>query len=107
MRRSILFVENLDSNKIELKDAERIAHDYLHTDPSHRDLDTPIIKTKQMHEPIHFIGFFGPWDRNYWTVRIFIHCQSILVSLVYSRNHPMKKLNRVSMRTIVQKFTLN
>ena len=59
----------LDSNKTELKDAERIAHDYLQTDPSHRDPDTPIIKTKQTHEPIHFIGFFGPWDRNYWTVK--------------------------------------
>jgi hypothetical protein len=51
-----------------MKDAEQIAHDYLRTDPSHRDPDTPILKTKQMHEPIHFIGFFGPWDRNYWTV---------------------------------------
>ena len=54
-----------------MKDAERIAYDYLRTDPSHRDPDTPIIKTKQMHEPIHFIGFFGPWDRNYWTVKIY------------------------------------
>jgi hypothetical protein len=61
--------KHLDSNKTEVRDAERIAHDYLHTDPSHRDPDTPIIKTKQMHEPIHFIGFFGPWDRNYWTVK--------------------------------------
>jgi hypothetical protein len=61
--------KHLDSNKTEVKDAERIAHDYLNTDPSHRDPDTPIIKTKQMHEPIHFIGFFGPWDRNYWTVK--------------------------------------
>lgn len=52
-----------------MKDAERIAFDYLRTDPSHRDPDTPIIKTKQMHEPIHFIGFFGPWDKNYWTVK--------------------------------------
>jgi hypothetical protein len=56
-----------------MKDAERIAYDYLRTDPSHRDPDTPIIKTKQMHEPIHFIGFFGPWDRNYWTVKNFIY----------------------------------
>ncbi len=52
-----------------MKDAERIAYDYLRADPSHRDPDTPIIKTKQMHEPIHFIGFFGPWDRNYWAVK--------------------------------------
>lgn len=63
------FYFNLDSNKTEMKDAERIAYDYLRTDPSHRDPDTPIIKTKQMHEPIHFIGFFGPWDRNYWVVK--------------------------------------
>ena len=103
----MLEFKNLDSNKIELKDAERIAHDYLHTDPSHRDPDTLIIKTKQMHEPIHFIGFFGPWDRNYWTVRTSIHCQSILISFVYSRNHLMKKPNRIYMLTIVQKFTLN
>ena len=59
---------NLDSNKTEIKDAERIAFDYLRSDPSHRDLDTPIIKTKQAYEPIHFTGFFGPWDKNYWTV---------------------------------------
>jgi hypothetical protein len=63
----------IDSNKTEIKDAERIAYDYLRTDPSHRDPDTPIMKTKQSHEPIHFTGFFGPWDRNYWTVNyIFI-----------------------------------
>jgi hypothetical protein len=67
----IFYYLNLDSNKTEMKDAERIAYDYLRVDPSHRDPDTPIIKTKQMHEPIHFIGFFGPWDRNYWAVKKF------------------------------------
>ncbi len=65
--------KNIDSNKTEMKDAERIANDYLRTDPSHRDPDTPILKTKQMHEPVHFIGFFGPWDRNYWTVNKFLY----------------------------------
>ena len=73
----------LDSNKIEMKDAERIAHDYLRTDPSHRDQDTPIIKTKQLYEPIHFIGFFGPWDRNYWTVKkTFFAFRIVFLSLI-------------------------
>ncbi|CAM4856581.1 unnamed protein product [Rotaria socialis] len=57
------------SNKTEMKDAERIVFDYLRTDPSHRDSDTPIMKTKQTYEPIHFTGFFGPWDKNYWTTK--------------------------------------
>ena len=98
-----------------MKDAERIAHDYLHTDPSHRDPDTPIIKTKQMHEPIHFIGFFGPWDRDYWTVSNSIFPRSInycfsFCSIVFfytSRNRPMKNANRVYMLIIDLKSMRN
>jgi hypothetical protein len=67
-----------------MKDAERIAYDYLHTDPSHRDPDTPIIKTKQAHEPVHFTGFFGPWDRNYWTVnKLFLFKQRQLLFIYF------------------------
>jgi hypothetical protein len=92
-----------------MKDAERIAYDYLHTDPSHRDPDTPIIKTKQAHEPIHFTGFFGPWDRNYWTVnkRFSIQTKTIFVHLFLSQNHHMKRQNLYYMLIIVQKFMLN
>jgi hypothetical protein len=94
-----------------VKDAERIAHDYLHTDPSHRDPDTPIIKTKQMHEPIHFIGFFGPWDRNYWTVKNIIIFPIVFLfnrlCFFFSRNHPMKQQNRYYMPIIIRKFMLN
>jgi hypothetical protein len=90
-----------------MKDAERIAYDYLHTDPSHRDPDTPIIKTKQMHEPIHFIGFFGPWDRNYWTVNnLFLLIKFLFISSL-SQNHHMKQQNRYYLLIIVQKFMQN
>ncbi|CAF1325577.1 unnamed protein product [Rotaria sordida] len=74
-----------NSNKTEMKDAERIAYDYLRTDPSHRDSDTPIIKTKQMYEPIHFTGFFGPWDRNYWTSKSSYEATK---SMLHANNRP-------------------
>lgn len=44
--------------------------DYLETDPSGRDPDTPIMKVSQGFEPPTFTGFFGVWDRNLWNVSI-------------------------------------
>ncbi|CAF0805451.1 unnamed protein product, partial [Didymodactylos carnosus] len=61
--------DNTDSNKTEKRNAEKIAIDYLKTDPSHRDPDIPIIKTKQSLEPLHFTGFFGYWDREFWNTK--------------------------------------
>lgn len=98
---------HLDSNKTEMKDAERIAFDYLRTDPSHRDTDTPIIKTKQMHEPIHFIGFFGPWDKNFWTVNISRFGQKKYIFFYISQSHLMKQRNQCYMLIIDLKFMQN
>eukprot|EP00095_Tigriopus_kingsejongensis_P000318 maker-scaffold292_size219010-snap-gene-1.31 protein:Tk00318 transcript:maker-scaffold292_size219010-snap-gene-1.31-mRNA-1 annotation:"hypothetical protein DAPPUDRAFT_311761" len=50
------------SNTNERQAALKSAQDYLESDPAGRDKDTPIVVTKQGHEPPHFIGFFGAWD---------------------------------------------
>jgi len=54
------------SNREERKLAQEAAQQYLTTDPSGRDIDTPIIVIKQGHEPINFTGFFGVWDITMW-----------------------------------------
>ncbi|XP_050417985.1 advillin isoform X1 [Patella vulgata] len=56
-----------DANAQEKKEAERVALEYLKTDPSGRDEDTPIIRIKQGREPPSFTGFFGVWDREMWS----------------------------------------
>ena len=56
------------SNKEEQKLALEAAQQYLQTDPSGRDVDTPIVVVKQFYEPIHFIGFFGSWNKTLWNV---------------------------------------
>lgn len=55
-----------DSNENERKLSEQAAIEYLKSDPSKRDLATPIIKLKQGFEPPNFTGFFGSWDRSLW-----------------------------------------
>ena len=42
--------------------------EYVKTDPSGRDPDTPIYSIKQGMEPPSFTGFFGVWDRDLWSV---------------------------------------
>ncbi|CAF1537148.1 unnamed protein product, partial [Didymodactylos carnosus] len=74
-----------NANKNEKRDAEKIAFDYLKTDPSHRDPDTPIIKTKQGTEPIHFTGFFGYWDREFWNTK---SSYETAKTKIHSENHP-------------------
>ena len=44
--------------------------EYLKTDPSGRDPDTPIMKISQGFEPPSFTGFFGVWDRDLWSVNV-------------------------------------
>ncbi|KAK2189393.1 hypothetical protein NP493_107g00027, partial [Ridgeia piscesae] len=41
--------------------------EYLETDPSGRDTDTPIFIVKQGYEPPDFVGYFGVWDRELWS----------------------------------------
>lgn len=42
--------------------------EYLETDPSGRDADTPVYVVKQGFEPPTFTGFFGVWDQDLWVV---------------------------------------
>ncbi|GFR78130.1 villin-1, partial [Elysia marginata] len=55
------------SNKIERESSQKCAIEYLKTDPSGRDPDTPIYSIKQGLEPPSFTGFFGVWDRDLWS----------------------------------------
>lgn len=43
------------------------ALEYVETDPSGRDPDTPIFRIKQGYEPPDFVGYFGVWDRDMWS----------------------------------------
>uniref|UniRef100_UPI00406D5242 villin n=3 Tax=Paralvinella sulfincola TaxID=644278 RepID=UPI00406D5242 len=43
------------------------AIEYLESDPSGRDPDTPIMTVKQGYEPPDFVGHFGVWDRQLWS----------------------------------------
>ncbi|KAI5705145.1 hypothetical protein M8J75_012335 [Diaphorina citri] len=54
------------ANRDEVKQSTNLAIEYLKTDPSNRDLDTPIMVIKQGYEPTTFTGFFGPWDTDLW-----------------------------------------
>ncbi|CAF1239030.1 unnamed protein product [Adineta steineri] len=98
-----------NANKTEMKDAEQIAYNYLRTDPSHRDPDTPIIKTKQMYEPVHFTGFFGPWDRDYWTSKSSYETTKSMLhadnrSEIYAELIRDKPKQNISNRTTVNKY---
>lgn len=55
------------SNPLERERTIEMVEEYLKADPSERDLETPIIIVKQGSEPPNFTGFFGSWDRNYWS----------------------------------------
>jgi hypothetical protein len=52
------------ANKQEAEESEKIAFDYLRTDPSLRGTDLPVFKVRQGLEPPNFSGFFGVWDAN-------------------------------------------
>ena len=65
--------------------------EYVKTDPSGRDPDTPIYSIKQGMEPPSFTGFFGVWDRDLWSVSGASHlslslyvCLSLSLSLCLS-----------------------
>jgi hypothetical protein len=47
--------------------------EYIETDPTGRDKDTPIYVVKQGYEAPDFTGFFGVWDRDLWSVSIYAH----------------------------------
>ncbi|XP_013406709.1 advillin [Lingula anatina] len=55
------------ANKEEKTQAEKAAFEYINTDPTGRDPDTPVLKIKQGFEPPNFTGFFGTWDKDMWS----------------------------------------
>uniref|UniRef100_A0A2K6MNY5 Advillin n=2 Tax=Rhinopithecus bieti TaxID=61621 RepID=A0A2K6MNY5_RHIBE len=56
-----------EANATEKKSALATAQQYLHTHPSGRDPDTPILIIKQGFEPPIFTGWFLAWDPNIWS----------------------------------------
>uniref|UniRef100_A0A674IA68 Advillin n=1 Tax=Terrapene triunguis TaxID=2587831 RepID=A0A674IA68_9SAUR len=59
-----------DANATEKEAALATAWEYLHTHPSGRDTDTPILVVKQGFEPPTFTGWFVAWDPHKWSVSI-------------------------------------
>ncbi|XKL63528.1 hypothetical protein PGB90_005892 [Kerria lacca] len=57
------------SNKEEKRRAYDLAMEYLRTDPSEKDLKTPVIVIKEGFEPPTFIGYFEFWNYNVCTKR--------------------------------------
>lgn len=55
------------ANKVEKTESEKLALDYMTSDPAGRDNDAPIIKIKQGYEPPTFTGFFQAWDTKLWS----------------------------------------
>ncbi|XP_077997752.1 advillin-like isoform X1 [Glandiceps talaboti] len=55
------------ANDTEKKGAVATASEYIKTDPSGRDEDTPLIVIKQGHEPPTYTGWFGVWDAFKWS----------------------------------------
>ncbi|TVK90585.1 Gelsolin [Bagarius yarrelli] len=54
-----------DANEVEKNGAEKIAKDYVNSDPSGRS-GTPISIIKQGFEPLTFTGWFQAWDAKMW-----------------------------------------
>ncbi|XP_052812817.1 advillin-like isoform X2 [Mya arenaria] len=50
----------------EKKEAERLAMEYITTDPADRDPDTPVFRVKQGYEPPTFTGHFGIWEADFF-----------------------------------------
>lgn len=58
-----------EANATEKESALATAQEYLHTHPSGRDTDTPILIIKQGFELPIFTGWFLAWDSHIWSVR--------------------------------------
>ncbi|KAJ8270915.1 hypothetical protein GJAV_G00120690 [Gymnothorax javanicus] len=54
-----------DANTVEKEGAEKIAQEYLESDPSQR-ARVPIVQVKQGMEPPTFTGWFHAWDSEMW-----------------------------------------
>nr|XP_012632590.1 advillin isoform X3 [Microcebus murinus] len=56
-----------EANATEKERALATAQEYLHTHPSGRDTDTPILIITQGFEPPTFTGWFLAWDSHIWS----------------------------------------
>lgn len=82
---SIFIWMGSNSSRQERDDSERVAFDYLKSDPSQRGFDLPLYKIRQGLEPPNFTGFFTvpPWDyknskneENYQEIKNDIHSKN-------------------------------
>uniref|UniRef100_A0A8B9UV80 Villin-1 n=1 Tax=Anas zonorhyncha TaxID=75864 RepID=A0A8B9UV80_9AVES len=64
----VFFWVGKGANASEKEAAAVMAQEYLRSDPSGRDMDTPIIVVKQGCEPPTFTGWFVAWDPLCWSV---------------------------------------
>ncbi|XP_027143130.1 adseverin-like [Larimichthys crocea] len=55
-----------DANEVEKAESVKSAKQYIETDPSGRDKDTPVVVVKQGYEPPTFTGWFLGWDPSHW-----------------------------------------
>ncbi|NWI33080.1 VILI protein, partial [Sula dactylatra] len=62
----VFFWIGKDANESEKEASAVMVQEYLRSDPSGRDVDTPIIVVKQGHEPPTFTGWFLAWDPLKW-----------------------------------------
>ncbi|XP_060697451.1 gelsolin a isoform X1 [Hemiscyllium ocellatum] len=57
-----------EAREDEKTEALKLAEEYIETDPSNRDKETPITQIKQGSEPPSFTGWFLSWDHDYWSI---------------------------------------
>uniref|UniRef100_A0A3B4B3G0 Scinderin n=1 Tax=Periophthalmus magnuspinnatus TaxID=409849 RepID=A0A3B4B3G0_9GOBI len=55
-----------DANEVEKTESIKSAMQYIKSDPSGRDKNTPLVVVKQAHEPPTFTGWFLAWDPLHW-----------------------------------------
>ncbi|XP_034561504.1 adseverin [Notolabrus celidotus] len=55
-----------DANEVERTESVKSAKQYVESDPSGRDKQTPLVVVKQGHEPPTFTGWFLAWDPSHW-----------------------------------------
>ncbi|XP_036152682.1 advillin isoform X4 [Myotis myotis] len=67
LRKQVFLWIGAEANAIEKESALATAQEYLHTHPSGRDTDTPILIIKQGFELPIFTGWFLAWDSHIWS----------------------------------------
>uniref|UniRef100_A0A8C2BP13 Scinderin like a n=1 Tax=Cyprinus carpio TaxID=7962 RepID=A0A8C2BP13_CYPCA len=81
-----------DANEVERNGADKIAKDYVDSDPSGRR-GTPVITIKQGFEPPTFTGWFQAWDKkkNYHHIRMIFHNITVFFDgIINYKNQPFE-----------------